>query len=162
MIGLFLVPAFAVINRFRGGGLYADRLSGHPRFYAAALVAAVSFWAVGPVDALVVAACFLAWSWLPWGRWFDLGRMPADAVARKPNDFEIIINRLPNDHARFTMRNAVGLVPAIALLNPLFLLLAPAQTLAYEIGWRVTPRTPTVTGEWLTGALWGLFVWWLA
>ncbi len=161
MIDAILVPALSAINRFRGGGLCADRLPGHPRLYAAALVAAVSFLAVGPFDAALVGLCFLAWSWLPHGRWFDLGRMPDDYVERKPSDFEIIIGRLPNDHARFTMRNLVGLIPAIAFLNPLFLLLAPLQTAAYEIGWRVTPKTPTVTGEWITGALWGAFIWWL-
>lgn len=162
MIDAILIPALSAINRFRGGGLYADRLPGHPRLYAAALVAAVSFFAVGPFDAALVGLCFLAWSWLPWGRWFDLGRMPDNYVERKPNDFEILINRLPNDHVRFTVRNLIGLIPAAALISPLFLLLAPAQTAAYEAGWRITPKAPTVTGEWLTGALWGLFVWWLA
>lgn len=159
MIDAILIPAISAINRFRGGGLYADRLPGHPRFYAAALVAAVSFLAVGPFDAALVGLCFLAWSWLPWGDWYDLGRLPGRPDAS--NDFEIIIGRLPNDHARFTMRNLVGLIPAIAFLNPLFLLLAPLRTAAYEIGWRVTPKTPTVTGEWVTGALWGAFIWWL-
>ena len=106
-----------------------------------------------------MALCFLAWSWLPWGHWYDLGRMGPPTAG---NDFEILINRLPNDHVRFTVRNLIGLMPAAALISPLFLLLAPAQTAAYEAGWRMSPKTPTVTGEWITGALWGAFIWWLA
>jgi hypothetical protein len=161
MISLALLAgAMAAINRFRGGGLWADRLPGHPRFYAAALVAAVSFLAVGPLDAAIVAGCFLAWSLLPWGRWYSLGR--GVVPGREPSDFEIIIGRLPNDYARFTMRNAVGLIPAVAFINPLFLLLALVQTAAYEAGWRLSPATPIRTAELLTGAAWGAFIWWLA
>lgn len=157
MLGILLISALATINRFRGGGLYADRLPGHPRFYASVLVAAVVFPVVGWLNALLVGSCFLLWSWLPWGEWYDLGRIPGEPSGS--NTFERILNILPGDHLRFTVRNAIGLIPAIVFLHPLFLLLAPAQTIAYEAGWRVTPRTPTVTGEWITGALWGAFVW---
>jgi hypothetical protein len=157
-----LAPACAVLNRFRGGGLYADRLPGHPRFYVSAVLGLMCWPLFGWMAALSVAASYLCWSFLPWGRWFDLGRLPDDFVARKPNDFEILIGRLPNDHVRFTVRNLIGLLPAAVLISPLMLMLAPAQTAAYEIGWQTTPRVPTVTGEWITGALWGAFIWWLA
>lgn len=157
-----LAAACAVINRFRGGGLYADRLPGHPRFYAAVAVALVTMLVADPFQAAIVGGCYLAWAILPHGRWYDLDRLPDDFVARRPNDFEILIGRLPNDHIRFTVRNLIALIPAAFLISPLMLLLAPAQTAAYEIGWRTTPRVPTVTGEWITGALWGGFIWWLA
>lgn len=157
-----LALACAVLNRFRGGGLYAEHLPGHPRFYVSAAIGIMCWLVFGWMTALAVAASYLAWSFLPWGRWYDLGRLPDDFVARKPNDFEILIGRLPNDHVRFTVRNLIALLPAAVLMSPLMLLLAPAQTAAYEIGWRTTPRVPTVTGEWITGAMWGGFIWWLA
>lgn len=157
-----LVAACAALNRFRGGGLGADRLPGHPRFYVSAAIGLLTFALLGgPLAAAAAAASYLCWSILPHGRWYDLGRLPDDFVARKPNDFEILINRLPNDHVRFTARNTLGLLPGAALLSPFLLVLAPLQTLAYEFGWRVTPRVPTVTGEWITGGLWGAFLWWL-
>lgn len=157
-----LALACAVLNRARGGGLYAEHLPGHPRLYVSVAVALLAMLVTDPFQAAIVGGCYLAWSFLPWGRWYDLGRLPDDFVARKPNDFEILIGRLPNDHVRFTVRNLIALLPAAALMSPLMLLLAPAQTAAYEIGWRTTPRVPTVTGEWITGALWGGFIWWLA
>lgn len=155
-----MVPVFAAINRLRGGGFFADKLPGHPRLYAAVLAAFASALFIGPLDAVVVAACFLAWSWLPWGSWYGLGRFPHPDETR----FEAFVTKVSfgSDHVAFTVRNLIGLVPAAALISPLFLLLAPAQTLAYEIGWRTSRAAPTITGEWLTGALWGLFVWWLA
>lgn len=162
MFDLLLVPAMALVNRARGGGLYADRLPGHPRYYMAVLVAALTFPFIGPIDAVAVAISWLAWAMLPWGRWFDLDRMPPDAVQRTPNAFENLINRLPNDHVRFTARNLIALIPASVLISPLMLALALVQTAAYEFGWRTTPKTPTVTGEWITGAAWGAFLWWLA
>lgn len=162
MIDAVLVPVFACLNRLRGGGLGARHLPGHPRFYAAGLAGLAALPFVGAIDAACVAVSYLAWAWLPWGRWFDLGRLPLYYVRRTETPFEKLIGRLPNDHARFTARNLIGLVPAAVLLSPLFLLIAPLQTAAYEAGWRTTPKTPTVTGEWITGILWGLFVWVLA
>ncbi len=161
MFEAVLIPLMALINRARGGGLYADRLPGHPRFYMAAATGLVTFPFIGPWDAAVVAACWLVWAFLPWGRWYDLDRLADDYVQRKPNDFEILINRLPNDHVRFTVRNLIALIPAAVMISPLMLLLSPVQTAAYEFGWRTTPKTPTVTGEWITGAAWGAFIWWL-
>ena len=154
-----LVVAFALINRARGGGLYAEHLPGHPRFYAAPIAMFVSAPFVGPIDAVLVGVSFLFWSLLPWGAWYDLGRLPRDFPATW---FEESIERLPNDHVRFTARNIIALIPGAILLGWPLLLLAPAQTVVYEIGWRRTPQTPTVTGEWLTGAMWGVFVWFLA
>ena len=161
MLDLLLVPLMALINRARGGGLYAEHLPGHPRYYMTVVVAAVTFPFVGPIDAVVVALSWLAWAMLPWGRWYDLDRLPADFKKSEPNQFELLINRLPNDHLRFTTRNLIALLPAAVMISPFMLALALVQTLAYEIGWRTTPKTPTVTGEWITGAAWGAFLWWL-
>jgi hypothetical protein len=160
---LGLCGAIAAINRLRGGGCpFFSKLPGHTRYYAAALVAAVSFIAVGWMDALLVGACYLAWALLPWGRWYDLGALEG-YPNRPPTRFETLISRVaPDDAVAFTLRNCIALLPAAALLHPLFLGLALFQTAAYGIGWKYSPAAPIRTAEYLTGAIWGVFIWGLA
>jgi hypothetical protein len=165
MIGLaLLVPAIAAINRVRGGGCsFISSLPGHARFYAAAMVAAVSALVVGPIDGLVVGACYLAWALLPWGRWYDLGAL--EGYPNRPlSPVETIVNRLSGgeDAIAFTIRNLVGMLPAAALINPLFLILPAFQLAAYGAAWKWAPAAPIRLAEYLTGALWGAFIWALA
>jgi len=157
---LFFGAVCAIINHARGGGFGAEHLPSHPRYYAAAAVALLTLLTASPVTALTVGICFLAWAWLPWGEWYDLGRLPDRWPARTPNRFERTLTDFArgNDHIAFLVRNAIGLVPATLLVSPLFLLLAFVQVAAYEIGWRVTPKTPIRTGELLTGAAWGAMI----
>jgi hypothetical protein len=155
MIGLLFIAFCGVLNRARGGGLWADHLPGHPRFYAAPAMMLAAIPVVGPLDAFYLGVSYLVWSLLPWGNWYDLGRLPP----REPrNDFEILVGRLPNDYARFTARNFIGLLPAAVLLSPVFLILAIWQIASYEIGWTVTAKQPITIGEVLTGLGWGLWV----
>lgn len=155
-----LVAALAAINHARGGGFFADRLPGHPRFYAAPAVWFVCVLFIGPFDALAVAVSYLVWSLAPWGSWFKLGR------GTHPDEtwFEAAVSKVSfgSDHVAFTLRNLLCLIPAAALIDPLFLGLALVQTAAYEAGWRLSPAAPIRTAELLTGAAWGAFVWWLA
>lgn len=150
----------AAINHARGGGLWADRLPGHPRYYAAAAVALLTLVTASPVVAIKVGVCFLLWSWLPWGRWYDLGRITDDWPARPPNRFERVVTDFArgNDHIAFLARNAIGLLPAAILVSPLFMFLSFVQVAAYEAGWRLTPKTPIRTGELLTGFGWGVMI----
>jgi hypothetical protein len=152
-----LVVAMALINHARGGGFFADRLPGHPRFYAAPAAAFVCAIFVGPFDALLVGVSYLVWSIAPWGSWFQLGR------GTHPDEswFEAVVSKVSfgSDHVAFTLRNFVCLTPAAILISPLFLALSIVQTAAYEAGWRMTPAAPIRTGELLTGAAWGAFIW---
>lgn len=158
---LWLVSTLAAINRVRGGGCsFFTRLPGHARYYAAALVMAVSFVPAGPVDALFAGLCFLFWSLMPWGRWYDLGALDEEP-GRPETWFEKAISRLSrgSDGAAFLIRNVLGLVPAALLLHPAFLLLAGFQTAAYGIGWRWGGLGAIRLAELITGAFWGVFIW---
>ncbi len=159
MLALGLIGA--AVNHARGGGFGASLLPGHARFYAAPAMGLASFPFVGPLDGFLVALCFLVWSLAPWGRWYDLGRLSPTYVDREETWFEAAVMRVAgNDHIAFTVRNLVCLLPAAILLSPLFLLLAPAMTLAYEVAWRATPSAPIRTGELITGAMWGALIAW--
>ena len=156
----FLMLGLAVVNYARGGGFFADRLPGHPRYYAAPAVWFLCALFIGPFDGLFVALAYLAWSLAPWGSWYGLGRFP------HPDEtwFEAAVSKVSfgSDHVAFTLRNLLCLIPAAVLIDPLFLGLAFVQTAAYEAGWRLSPATPIRTAELLTGAAWGAFIWWLA
>lgn len=156
---LVLIVGAAVLNRVRGGGLWGDRLPGHPRFYVAPAMGILSLLVLAPLPAAGVAVSFLAWSWLPWGRWYDLGRM-SEEPTRLPTRFEMAITAFSrdNDYTAFTLRNALGLALAAFLVSPWAMALAPLQTAAYEAGWRFWPRAPIALGELLTGCAWGAFV----
>lgn len=154
LAGLFVIFVGA-LNRARGGGFGASALPGHPRLWVSTLLGLAVAALIDPSTGAAVAASYLMWAWLPWGRWFDLGRSPKDP-ARSPSAFERAIEELfPGDHIRFTVRNLIALMPAAILLGWWFLLIAPAQTLAYEAGWRVRPANPIGPAEIATGMLWG-------
>lgn len=157
---LSMMVGVAFTNRMRGGGCpFISRLPGHPRFYAAGIVGALSMW-WGLVAALTAGACFLAWSALPWGRWYDLGALEGHPN-RPMSPFEALLERLTGeeDALTFTLRNLLALVPAAVLISPLFLTLALFQTAAYGVGWKMAPAAPIRLAEYLTGTLWGVFLW---
>lgn len=162
MTMLLVIPfaaATTLLNLIRGGAFGADGLPGHPRYAAAAAMALLALLVLPPLEAASFGVAFLAWSWLPWGQWFDLDRLPSGpVVARKPTWFEHAINVLPNDYVRFTVRNLIALIPAALLLgHPLvWVALAASQTVYYEAGWRLAPHMPIRIGEALTGATWGI------
>lgn len=161
MIGLlWLAATVAALNRVRGGGCpIFNRLPVHTRIPAAALVAAVSFPVVGPLDAALVGLCYLAWSFPAWGRWYDLGALDTEPN-RPPNQFELLIARITDEDAvAFTIRNVVALIPAMVALHPAFILLALFQTAAYGIGWKWGGLRAIPHAEYLTGAIWGVFIW---
>lgn len=162
-MSVILVVLIAVLNHMRGGGFGASILPGHPRFYAAPVVAFISFPFVGPLDAFFVGISYLIWSLAPWGRFYDLGRLQPSYSPTEEGWFEAGILKLAgNDHIAFTLRNAICLLPAALLMGPSVMLLAPLITVAYEIGWRITPTAPIRTGELITGALWGAAIIWTA
>lgn len=166
MTSLLIAPAIilaaAVLNRVRGGGFFGGRLPGHPRFYVAPAMGGLAWLVLSWPMAIVFAACFLAWSWLPWGRWFDLGRLNPEILdgVRERTWFERAIEGVVgrSDHVCFAVRNLIAIVPAAILVSPIFMFLPAAQSAAYEIGWRYAPERPIEIGELLTGAVWGLLL----
>lgn len=156
---LAVILAGAILNLVRGGAFGADRLPGHPRYLAAAAFAVVALLEVAPLEAAAFGLSFLAWAWLPWGRWFDLGRMPDDYVdqVRPANWFEKTLGLLPSDRLRFTARNLVGLLPAAFMIGPplAWCAIALLQTAAYELAWRLYPAAPIRRAEFIVGAMWG-------
>jgi hypothetical protein len=155
-----LVIGGAAINRVRGGGCpFFSKLPGHTRLYAAAMLGLLALPA-GPIDAALVALCYLAWATLPWGHWYDLGAL--EGYPNRPlSPFEAIISRVAggDDATAFTIRNVLGMLPAAVLLNPLFLILPAFQLAAYGAGWKMAPTGPIRVAEYLTGAIWGVFIW---
>jgi len=156
MLELLLIPAFSVLNRIRGGGFGAYNLPGHPRFYVTAVVGLLCWPLYGWLTAAYIAVSYLAWSILPWGSWYGLGRFdhPDESM------FEKVVTRISfnDDHVAFTIRNFLGLLPAAVLIHPFMLMLAPIQTLLYELSWIKQPKTPITAAELLTGGMWGWIV----
>lgn len=157
ILDVLAVICCAILNRIRGGGLGGDKLPGHARFWVAPVFGLVA-GAHGLAYIPIVAVGYLFWAWLPWGRWYDLGRLPEGYPDTRPlSGFEQVVQKLPNDYLRFTFRNGWGLIP-LNMINPFFILMAPIMTVLYEISWRVRPKEPISLAEYLTGALWGIFL----
>jgi hypothetical protein len=155
MIQLLLTPAMAVINRFRGGGFYADRLPGHPRFYAAPFVGLLA-WAFMPwPSALAFAVAFLLWSLLPWGHLMCLGHYTPDRPISTPEAGALKVAG-GNYYGGLGLLHLAGLIPAAVLVHPVAPLMSIPIVAAYALAWRVTPETPIRTAEILVGGLWGL------
>jgi hypothetical protein len=111
-------------------------------------------------QAIIFGVCFLIWSFLPWGRWYDLGRLPDNFIHREPTWFEKQISKISsNDHIAFTIRNSIAIIPAVVLVSPWFAFLPLLQLACYELAWRFRPKEPIMYAEIGTGAVWGgLFV----
>lgn len=152
----FLIPLISILNRVRGGGFYADKLPGHPRFYVTVVIGLLCWPLYGWKMALYIAVSYLAWSLLPWGSWYGLGRFDHEDESM----FEKAITRMSfgNDHLAFAIRNVISLVPAAILINPWMFVLSPIQTMLYELSWIKRPATPITPAELLTGAAWGWLI----
>ena len=163
MISVAYLALMAWLNTVRGGHLGGERLRtavpGHPRLWVSLAVGVASTPFYGPLWGLLAGVAYLLSVWLPWGLWYDLGRLPDDygPVSTGPeNYFEKIVTRItPNDHVAFGVRNLIAYGPMALMFGPVILLLAPMQVVAYEIGWRWTPNSAIRTGEIITGYLIG-------
>lgn len=169
-----LILAVAFFNRVSGGGFYGDKIPGRPLYLTAPIVGVLT--AIYSSDAtlsVTVALAFLLWRVGPWGRWFDLGRLPHNyARDGDSSGFEAIIETVADgsDHVAFFYRQAVGLFPGLLIISlalsdfrPVasFPIMAAFIVLIYEACWRYRPQTPIPNAEILTGALWGcMIVWW--
>ena len=162
-MGFLYLVTMAWLNTVRGGHFggawLRTAVPGHPRLWVSLAVGAASTPFYGPLWGMLAGVGYLLAMWLPWGVWYDLGRLSDDYgepstgwVAR----FEQLINRItPNDYVAFGVRNFIAYIPMAVLFGPIMLLLAPMQVAAYEVGWKLTPGAPIRTGEILTGYMIG-------
>lgn len=163
---LFVIFLCAALNRARGDDRWMPaRLPGRALWYVAPLVGVAALLVVSWPIAVATAAAYLFWGLWPWGRWYDLGRLPAPIAASNDN-FETLIERLAggNNHRALFLRHlmvAPGLVllgwlagwPAALIVIAPFLA-AAAITLTYELAWRLNPSNPIWLAELATGAIW--------
>lgn len=163
MLSLFLIPACAILNRFRGGGFYADRLPGHPRFYAAPVMG-LAAWAAGhdPLWSGLFAVAWLWWCWWPWGLLMCLGRWEPQREI-DPFEREILAIAGGNVWIGFWMRHLVGFLPIAVLCWWSILVIPPLIVAAYEASWRWSPRGLVIAiPEMVVGALFGAMLVWSA
>lgn len=162
-MGFLYLICMAWLNTVRGGHFggawLRTALPGHPRIWVAGAVGLASTPFYGPLWGLLAGVGYLLSVWLPWGRWYDLGRLPDDYGPPSTGlelQFEKIIDFCtPNDHTAFGVRNFISYIPIALMFSPILLLLAPMQVAAYEAGWRWTPKSAIRTGEIITGYMIG-------
>ena len=157
MIDALLIPALAVLNRVRGGGFWADRLPGHPRFYVAPAIAVLCLPVMPWLKAVEAGACYLVWSFLPWGHLMCLGKFipPRPMSPIESSCLEVV----KGDYlVALMLLHLIGLLPMAFLVSPLAFLAPIPIGLSYALGWSVTPATAIRTAEILVGAVWGVLL----
>jgi hypothetical protein len=141
VIYALIIPWMAAVNALRGGRCsWANSLPWHTRLTATVLVIGALLLVAPWKVALYLSACWLLWATLPWGEWYDLGHNGGNVW---------------RDRALFFGRNLLALAPTV-LVNPLFLLVAVAQSAAYEIGWLFWRVNAIRMAEYITGLAWGI------
>lgn len=167
LLKILIVLGFLFINGVRGGRFGAPKLPGHPRFWVSPLVAPLAWLAAYPImEAVTLAAAYLAWSFPPWGRWFTLNRLPRDLGGRRVSLYESVIESISDvggkrrDHVAFFLRHLSVLAPLSFL--PLFHLVSTTVGAAlivciYELSWRFSSKGAEIrNAELATGVLFGL------
>lgn len=159
MIAALIIAAMAFLNRVRGGGFGAEILPGHPRYYVTPVIGILAWlWTGAIIMSVLFAACYLAWSLVPWGHAIGLGRW---SPSRAPAPLEeTLIHWTNNPWLKLLSIEVVGLAPAMVLVSPFAAILPPFFVACYELGWRLRPKAPIELAELLVGVLWGaLLVW---
>lgn len=163
MLSAALIVACAFLNRFRGGGFYADRLPGHPRFYVAPVMGLVA-WMAGhdPLWSTLFAAAWLFWCFLPWGLLMSLGRWEPQREIDRFED-ELLLTAGDNIWVAFWLRHLIGFLPMAVLCWWSIVVLPPLFVAAYEASWRWSPRAQVIAfPEMAVGTLFGLMLVWSA
>jgi len=151
------VAAFALANRFAGGGLgwgtlskdHGGPLGGRPLWYATVWLAAIVVTLLG-VEALWVVAAWHLWRTPGWYGAIDMGRDQ---------------HSFGRDWAYMGLRVLMppGLIAAAVWTLELPVAAAAIAAMfvgvpsLYALGWAIGGRDPVRTAEYLTGALWGAF-----
>lgn len=158
MIQLLIIPAFAFLNRLRGGGWFEDKLPSRALFWVAPIIGGIACCILPWRDGVFFGVTYLAWGWLSWGHWFDLGRKPP--LTRAKTHFEQAVERISfdSDHIALFWRMCIA-SPFLAYFWWVYALIFPFACVAiYEASWRLWPDNPIPKAELLTGALWGAFL----
>ncbi|PZU95581.1 MAG: hypothetical protein DI527_00805 [Chelatococcus sp.] len=164
MLSIVIVLLCGALNRARGDASWLGNLPGRALWYVTPVIGLLALLAHGWAVAGAFALAYLFWAVWPWGRWFDLGRLPVDPL-RPISAFEHIIDALAgnSDHRALLWRHlmiAPGLVLIgiagtglwVVLLAPIF---AAVVVALYEAAWRLRPTAPILWAEIGVGALWG-------
>ena len=158
MIELLIPPVFAFLNRLRGGGWFADRLPFKKLFWVAPIIGGIACSVLPWRDGVFFGVSYLAWGWLSWGHWFDLGRMAT--LPRSKTQFEQAIESISfgSDHVAFFWRMCIA-SPFLSYFGWVYALIFPLACVAiYEASWRVWRDNPIPKAELITGILWGMFL----
>lgn len=180
---LATVIASGIINRFRGGGFWADKIPIKGLWMAAPLIGGLVFWFHGLYLALAFIAAYILWAIAPWGFWFDLGRLQFEPD-RAQGKYELFIEDISlkimkmfglktfraQDTICMILRH-LNIVPAmliVSLVASNFLYLIVSIPLAfvivacYEFSWILWENgkvdNPIEIAEILVGVLWGLLI----
>lgn len=122
--------------------------------YAAMLAPA---WLIFALPGLTFGLSYFMWGIWAWGRWQGLSYSPRER-AHSASFFERIIEAIsgPSNYIAYTLRNLLGFVTSGIMLTPIYLIMVPLQTLAYEIAWRLAKGKSGISrGELIFGGCWG-------
>lgn len=163
-LDLVLVPLLAALNRVRGGGFYADRLPGHPRFYVAPLVALLALDVVPAREAIGFGVAYLMWCWPPWGFLMCLGNWTPEGRPISWIEEELLRFTRGRFGPALMLRHMLGVWPGFVAVfyldGPIWLpvsavLFGALVWAFYAAAWRWRPSAPIEAAELATGALWG-------
>jgi hypothetical protein len=179
---ILVVLASSVVNRFRGGGFYSDKIPVKALWMAAPMIGGLAYVFHTPYMAGFFALAYLAWALLPWGLWYDHGRLVLHnrSYSKYEEGVEAISNKIctmfksqslwAHDLISHFIRHLM-MIPAMAILafwsgNLMYLYLAIPLAflvvLLYEIGWILYDKgivdNPIEIAELLVGLTWGVLI----
>lgn len=162
-MSFLIILTLAALNRARGDDRWKPSwLPGRALWYVAPLVGLVA-WTVQPWPvAAAFALAYLVWAIPAWGHLYGLGRYSPD---REVDSLTATLLEIAggNVYIAFFIRH-LAILPGLFFVSLLagsawpFGAAIPAAwlfVLAYEAGWRWSPRHPILIAELIVGALWG-------
>lgn len=147
MIECLLMPAFAWLNRFAGGGWpWRATWRGRPIYYAAAGAGLMTGLFYGHMAALAMTFGWFVWRIPGWPKTLDMGR-DGDGLMR---DFIVMCVRCLLVWPAFW---PLGLAESL----PIAVGLSVGITTSYVAAWGLTkrPTDPVPLAEWISGGVWG-------
>lgn len=154
---MLLIPACAALNRLRG--LEFEWVPGRHLYYVAPVIALLAYAAgAEALTAGLWGFAYLVWGSGPWGRWFDLGRMPELERPQSTVEWIIYAAAFENDHAAMLIRHSFP-APILLFIWPPWAIVFPFTVVAlYEAAWTFFPDNPIWRAELAVGALWGFMI----